>query len=119
MNENACASIYLNLSDPVIRKVGITECAKTLWDKLNNLYTETSLPSKIFLIEKFFKFRLDTSEDIKENLDVFTKLISDIKLAGDKNIDDYAPIALLNDIPDSFSDVKSAIKYGRDEVVRI
>ena len=116
MNENACSTIYLNLSDSVIRKVGILDCAKTLWDKLEELYTETSLPSKMFLLEIFFKFRLDMSKDIEENLDVFTKLISDIKLTGDKHIDDYTPIALLNAIPDSYNDVKSAIKYGRDEV---
>ena len=116
MNENACASIYLNLSDSVMRKIGNLECAKTLWDKLSELYTETSLPNKMFLLEKFFKFRLDMSKDIDDNLDIFTKLISDIKLCGDKNIDEYAPIVLLNAIPDSFNDVKSAIKYGRDSV---
>ncbi|VFQ70890.1 unnamed protein product [Cuscuta campestris] len=100
----------------VERKVGILECAKDLWNKLNELYTETSLLTKIFLLEKFFKFRLDMSKDIEENLDVFTKLISDIKLIGDKHIDDYTPIALLNAIPDFYSDVKSAIKYGRDNI---
>ena len=87
LNENACSLIYLNLSDSVIRKVDILECAKTLWDRLTELYTETSLPSKMFLLEKFFKFRLDMSKDIEDNLDTFTKLISDIKLCGDKNID--------------------------------
>ncbi|CAH9139773.1 unnamed protein product [Cuscuta epithymum] len=116
MNESACSIIYLNLSDCVLRKVGILESAKSLWDKLEELYTETSLPSRMFLLEKFFKFRLDMSKDIEENLDVFTKLISDIKLSGDKHIDDYTPIALLNAIPDSYSDVKSAIKYGRDNI---
>ncbi|CAH9069282.1 unnamed protein product [Cuscuta europaea] len=98
MNENACSVIYLNLSDSVIRKVGILESAKILWNKLDELYTETSLPSRMFLLEKFFQFRLDMSKDIEENLD------------------DYSPIALLNAIPDSFGDVKSAIKYGRDNV---
>ncbi|CAH9145357.1 unnamed protein product, partial [Cuscuta epithymum] len=50
MNENACSVIYLNLSDSVIRKVGILESAKILWNKLNELYTETSLPNRIFLL---------------------------------------------------------------------
>ncbi|KAL0374429.1 UNVERIFIED_CONTAM: Retrovirus-related Pol polyprotein from transposon TNT 1-94 [Sesamum radiatum] len=40
----------------------------------------------------------------------------DIKLTGDKNIDDYTPIVLLNAIPETYSDVKAAIKYGRDNV---
>ena len=56
------------------------------------------------------------SKDIDENLDDFTKLVQDIKLTGDKNIDEYSPIVLLNAIPDTYSNVKSAIKYGRDSV---
>ncbi|KAK4397562.1 hypothetical protein Sango_1592800 [Sesamum angolense] len=85
--------------------------AKELWDKLEQLYTETSLPSKLFLLEKIFRYKLDLSKNIEENLDDFTKLIQDIKLTGDKNIDDYTPIVLLNAIPDAYGDVKAAIKY--------
>ncbi|KAK4406592.1 Retrovirus-related Pol polyprotein from transposon TNT 1-94 [Sesamum angolense] len=55
-------------------------------------------------------------KNIEENIDEFTKLVQDIKLTGDKNIDDYTPIVLLNAIPDVYSDVKAAIKYGRDNV---
>ncbi|KAK4390103.1 hypothetical protein Sango_2073600, partial [Sesamum angolense] len=78
-DEYAYSSIILNLSDSVIRKVGKQVSAKMLWDKLEELYTETSLPS-------------------------------------DKNIDDYSPIVLLNAIPETYGDVKAAIKYGRDNV---
>ena len=87
-----------------------------MWEKLEELYTETSLPSKLFLLEKFFRYKLNLSKNIDENLDDFTKLIQDIKLTGDKNIDEYSPIVLLNAIPESYSDVKAAIKYGRDSV---
>ncbi|KAL2250111.1 UNVERIFIED_CONTAM: hypothetical protein Sindi_2484800 [Sesamum indicum] len=90
--------------------------ARDLWEKLEELYTDTSLSSKLFLLEKFFKYKLDLSKNIDENLDDFTKLIQDIKLTGDENIDDYSPIVLLNAIPDAYSDVKAAIKYGRDSV---
>ncbi|KAL0290839.1 UNVERIFIED_CONTAM: hypothetical protein Sangu_2558700 [Sesamum angustifolium] len=83
-DEYAYSSIILNLSDSVIRKVGKQESAKELWKKLEELYTETSLPN--------------------------------IKLTGDKNIDDYSPIVLLNAIPETYGDVKAAIKYGRDNV---
>lgn len=116
MNELACSTIILNLSDSVLRKVGILESAKDLWEKLEDLYTENSLPSRMYLLEKFFRFKLDLSKDIDENLDAFTKLVQDIKLCGDKHIDDYTPIVLLNAIPDSYADVKSAIKYGRDNI---
>ncbi|CAH9076821.1 unnamed protein product [Cuscuta europaea] len=39
-----------------------------------------------------------------------------IKQDGDKRIDDYTSIILVYVIPDSYSDVKSTIKYGGDEV---
>ena len=116
LNEKACSMIYLHLSDSVLRKVGIVESAKLLWDNLVKLYTDKSLTGKLFLLEKFFRFKLDLNKDIDWNLDVFTKLIQDIKLTGDKYIDNYTPVVLLNAIPDSYNDVKSAIKYGRDTI---
>ncbi|KAL2232804.1 UNVERIFIED_CONTAM: Retrovirus-related Pol polyprotein from transposon TNT 1-94 [Sesamum indicum] len=115
-DEFAYSSIVLNLSDTVLRKVGKLDSSKALWDKLEDLYTEISLPNKLFLLEKFFRYKLDLSKNIDENLDDFTKLIQDIKLTGDKYIDEYSPIVLLNAIPESYSDVKAAIKYGRDSI---
>ncbi|KAL0384957.1 UNVERIFIED_CONTAM: hypothetical protein Sradi_2890000 [Sesamum radiatum] len=115
-DEIAYSSIILNLSDTVIRKVGTQNSTKELWEKLEELYTETSLPTKLFLLENFFKYKLDLSKNIDENIDEFTKLIQDIKLTGDKSIDAYSPIVLLNAIPDTYNDVKAAIKYGRDSV---
>ncbi|KAL0322223.1 UNVERIFIED_CONTAM: Retrovirus-related Pol polyprotein from transposon TNT 1-94 [Sesamum calycinum] len=116
-DEYAYSSIILNLSDSVIRKVGKQNTGKELWDKLEELFPETSLPSKLFLLEKFFRYKLDMSKNIEENIDEFTKLVQDIKLTGDKNIHDYTPIVLLNAIPDVYSDVKAAIKYGRDNEI--
>ncbi|KAL0435368.1 UNVERIFIED_CONTAM: hypothetical protein Sradi_0244700 [Sesamum radiatum] len=115
-DEFAYSSIILNLSDSVIRKVGNQSSARELWDRLEELYTESSLPSKLFLLEKFFRYKLDLSKNIDENVDEFTKLVQDIKLTGDKNIDDYTPIVLLNAIPETYTDVKAAIKYRRDNV---
>ncbi|KAL0434787.1 UNVERIFIED_CONTAM: hypothetical protein Sradi_0186600 [Sesamum radiatum] len=115
-DEFAYCSIILNLSNSVIRKVGKLENAEDLWNRLEELFTETSLPSKLFLLEKFFRYKLDLSKNIDDNIDEFTKLVQDIKLTGDKNIDDYTPIVLLNAIPETYSDVKAAIKYGRDNV---
>lgn len=50
-----------------------------------------------------FQFKLDLNKDIDENLDLFTKLVKDIKLI---TIDEYSPVVLLNYIPDSYFDVK-------------
>lgn len=56
------------------------------------------------------------NKDVDENIDNFTKLVQDIKLTSDKSVYEYFPIISLNVIPDSYSDLKSAIKYGRDNI---
>ncbi|KAH6797668.1 hypothetical protein C2S52_022222 [Perilla frutescens var. hirtella] len=121
MNELAYSTLILNLSDSVIRKVvpsesGKTDSAKTLWDTLNQVYTEVSLSGRMFLLDRFINFKLDLSKDMDENLDMFNKLILDLKLSSDKHIDDYTSFVLLNSIHEEFNDVKFAIKYGRDDL---
>ncbi|XP_047943470.1 receptor-like protein 40 [Salvia hispanica] len=100
-------------------KVDHEESAAEMWKLLDTLYTETSMSSRIYLLEKLIKFKLDLAKDIDDiNVDRFKKLVHDIKRSGDKTIDEYTSIALMNAmmnaIPDSYSDVKAAIKYGRD-----
>lgn len=56
------------------------------------------------------------SKSISKNLDIFNKLNKDIKQTGDKGTDMYTYDVFLNVIPESYSDVKYAIKYGRDKV---
>lgn len=116
MNDLALSAIILNLSDCVLRKVEDIESAKVLWEKLTELYTDASLPCRLFLQSKFFRYKIDPDKDIDENLDVFTKMLQDIKLTGDKHIEEYAAVVLLNAMPDSWSDVQSAIMYARDNV---
>lgn len=43
-------------------------------------------------------------------------MVQDIKLTRDKHIDDYFTIVLLSIIPESYSDVKSAMKYVWDDI---
>lgn len=54
------------------------------------------------------------SKDIDENIDVFTKLLQDVKSTRNKNIDDYYVVVLLNVIPHSYNDLKAIIEYGHD-----
>ncbi|XP_042056455.1 uncharacterized protein LOC121801050 [Salvia splendens] len=114
MNELARAAIVLNLSDFVIRKIDHIESASEMWKHLDTLFTETSMSSRMHLLENLFKFKLDLSKDIDDNVHRFQKLVQNIKRSGDKTIDEYTSIALINVMPDSYSDVKAVIKYGRD-----
>ena len=88
------------------------ESASEMWTKLDTLFTETSMSSRMYLLEKLFKFKFDLSKDIDDNIDRFQKLVQDIKRSGDKTIDEYTSIALMNAIPDNYSDVNAAISMA-------
>lgn len=114
LDELAYTSIILHLSDAVLRKVGKLKTTKELWEKLEEFYVSRSTPNKLFLLESFFSFKIDSSKDLDDNLDVFNKLVQDITNCGEKVSEEYKAIILLNVIPDTYRDVKNAIKYGRD-----
>ncbi|KAH6809075.1 hypothetical protein C2S51_026858 [Perilla frutescens var. frutescens] len=57
-------------------------------------------------------FQMDPSKDVDTNMHEFTKLLKDVKLAGDDKIEAYAPQILLGAIPEIYAEVKSALKYG-------
>lgn len=74
MNRLAFSVIVLILSECILRKVGRMKSVKESWSNLEELYTETSLPSKM-LVERFFSFKPDQSRGINKNVDEFTKLV--------------------------------------------
>lgn len=73
-----------------------------------------STPNKLYLLERFFNFKMDLSKDLDENLDVFNKLVQDIVNCDEKVSETCKAIILLNSMPESYREVKNAIKYGRN-----
>ncbi|TXG58940.1 hypothetical protein EZV62_016769 [Acer yangbiense] len=65
--------------------------------------------------KRLFGFKMNASKGLGQNLDDFKKMTIELANAGDdeKLSDENEAIILLNSLPDSFKDVKVAIKYGR------
>ncbi|KAL5581222.1 hypothetical protein UlMin_013664 [Ulmus minor] len=112
--KTAYSSIFLHLSDNVLRQVSSYTTAATMWKKLDELYLVRSLPNKIYLLEQFFGFKMDHTKTLEQNLDCFNKLVLDLGNSGKKFDDEDIAVLLLNSLPESFNDVRTAIKYGRD-----
>ncbi|TXG66196.1 hypothetical protein EZV62_007471 [Acer yangbiense] len=93
MLEMALGTIILNLSDNVLRE--------------------------IYLKERLFSFKMDPSKGLGQNLDEFKKMTTELANAGEneKLSDENEAIILLNSLPNSFKDVKAAIKYGRSSLI--
>ena len=116
--ETAYSTIVLNLADNMLRQVNDEDTAAKIWIKLESLYMTKSLSRKIYLKEQLFGFKMDQSKSLDDNLDDFTKL--NIELANADSYealsDENQAIIVLNSLPDSYKDLKAAIKYGRDSL---
>ena len=53
---------------------------------------------------------------MEDNFDDFKKLVIDLNDSGKELSDNTQGILLLNSLPDSYRDVKNAIKYDRENV---
>lgn len=54
-----------------------------MWTKLNTLYATKDLPNKMYLREKLFTYKVDSSRSLIDNLDDFKKLTSEFKNLGE------------------------------------
>ncbi|KAL5541933.1 hypothetical protein UlMin_009643 [Ulmus minor] len=59
---------------------------------------------------------MDTSKTVDQNLDNFNKLVLDLRNSGKKFEDKDVSVILLNSLLDSFNEVRTAIKYGKDSL---
>lgn len=66
------------------------------------------------MVERFFSFKKNHSNDLNDNLNIFNKLVQAIINCDKKVSETYKSIILLNFMPDSHREVKNAIKYGKD-----
>ncbi|KAL5565715.1 hypothetical protein UlMin_028879 [Ulmus minor] len=71
----AYSTIFLHLTDNVLRHVDGLETAARIWMKLKELYLVKSPPNKIYLLEQLFGFKMDTSKTIDQNVDNCNKIL--------------------------------------------
>ena len=75
-----------------------------------------SLSNKIYLKEQLFGFKMDPSKNLEENLDEFKKITVSLANIDEKISDENQAIIILNSLPDTYKDLKAAIKYGRESL---
>ena len=59
---------------------------------------------------------MDSAKNLEENLDDFKKITVALAKIDEKISEENQAIILLNSLPESFKDIKVAIKYGRDSL---
>lgn len=65
-----------------------------------------ALPNRIYLKQRFYSFKMDENKSIDENVDEFTKLLSDLENMEVKIDDEDQAIFLLNSLPRVYDQFK-------------
>lgn len=68
--------IILHITNNVLRQVIDETTTYSTWEKLQSLYIKRDLPNTMFLRERPFSYRMNSSQTVDENLDEFKRLIS-------------------------------------------
>ena len=123
MQKSAFSILVFYLTGNMLRQIDGEEIAYGDWNKLEELFVEKSLTNIILLKERFFGFHIDPGKNLEQNLDEFKKMAISLASVDDEKIgDESQAIILLNSLPNSYKEVKAAIKFGRktitlDEVI--
>lgn len=67
-----------------------------MWTKLEELFVTKDLPNKMYLRERLFTFKMDSTKSLGENLDDYKKIVMEFKNLGEKIGDENEAFVLLN-----------------------
>lgn len=107
--------LSMSLSDMVLRKVIKAKTALEMWTALESIYQIKSLPNRFYLKQRFYSYRMDEDKNLDKNLDVFTKLVSDLASLDVEISEEDQAVILLNSLPRCFEPLVHTLKYGRGQ----
>lgn len=109
MHRQVCGYIRQWVDDNVLNHISGETHARTLWNKLEQLYARKTGNNKLFLIKQMMRLKYNDGSSITDHLNAFQGIINQLAGMGIKFEDEIQGLWLLGTLPDSWETFRTSL----------
>ncbi|KAG5592277.1 hypothetical protein H5410_042791 [Solanum commersonii] len=115
---DALSVIQMSLAPNVLCEVSTSteETAKELWERLEGLYQDRSVTTRMLLQRRLHTFKMDLGTLLQDHLDAFNKLVMNLQTTGIKNDEETLACALLFSLTSKYRYIENSMMYSKQSI---
>uniref|UniRef100_A0A2N9HC61 Integrase catalytic domain-containing protein n=1 Tax=Fagus sylvatica TaxID=28930 RepID=A0A2N9HC61_FAGSY len=114
LDMKAVSTIRLLLADEVMYDVMEENSTAGIWLNLGKRYMSKSLTNKLHLKQKLYGLKMTEGADLRQHINTFKQIISDILRIDIKFEDEDKAMMLLTSLPASYEHLVTTLLYGKE-----
>jgi cell division cycle protein 20 (cofactor of APC complex) len=109
LHRQVCGYIRQWVDDNVLNHISGEKHAKSLWDKLEQLYAKKTGNNKMYLIKKMLSLKLQEGTSCADHLNTFQGIMNQLSAMGIKFDDEIQGLFLLGSLLDSWETFRMSL----------
>ncbi|GKB90779.1 putative RNA-directed DNA polymerase [Tanacetum coccineum] len=117
LHRQVCGYIRQWVDDNVLNHICEETHARTLWNKLEQLYARKTGNNKLFLIKQMMRLKYTDGSPVTDHLNVFQGIINQLAGMGIKFEDEIQGLWLLGTLPDTWETFRTSLSNSAPDGV--
>ncbi|GJV38920.1 putative RNA-directed DNA polymerase [Tanacetum coccineum] len=117
LHRKVCGYIRKWVDDNVLNHICEETHARTLWNKLEQLYARKTRNNKLFLIKQMMRLKYTDGSHITDHLNAFQSIINQLAGMGIKFEDEIQGLWLLGTLPDTWETFRTSLSNSAPDGV--
>lgn len=117
LHRQVCGYIRQWVDDNVLNHISGETHARTLWNKLEQLYARKTGSNKLFLIKQMMSLKYHDGTPVTDHLNAFQGIINQLAGMGIKFEDEIQALWLLGTLPDSWETFRTSLSNSAPDGV--
>uniref|UniRef100_A0A2N9GFK1 CCHC-type domain-containing protein n=1 Tax=Fagus sylvatica TaxID=28930 RepID=A0A2N9GFK1_FAGSY len=114
LDMKAVSTIRLLLADEVMYDIMEENSTIGIWLNLEKIYMSKSLTNKLHLKQKLYGLKMTKGADLRQHINTFKQIISDMLRIDIKFEDEDKAMMLLTSLPASYEHLVTTLLYGKE-----